>query len=112
MEHIQSMIFFFFPPWQLLIYLHLGGLLQDEQKRSQATLLPSAKAVFQSIQQQVLEKKNSLKCFFTDKTTSLVVWVFSFFSPTVEVQLSFPPKKIVAIPAMEVSAKAASQMKL
>lgn len=91
----------------------MGGLLQDEQKRSQATPLPSAKAVFQSIQQQVLvKKKNSLKCFFTDKTTSLVVCFFLFFSPTVEVQLSFPPKKIVAIPAMEVSAQAASQMKL
>lgn len=47
----------FFSLWQLLIYLHLDGLLEDEWKRSWVTLLPSVKAVFRSIQQQVLVKK-------------------------------------------------------
>lgn len=45
--------------WQLLIYLHLDRLLEDEWKRSWVALLPSVEAAFRSIQQQVLVRKTS-----------------------------------------------------
>lgn len=82
-------------PWQLMIYLCLDRFLQDERKRSYATLLPSEKAVFQSIQQHKLLKTilNADKAYFLSLKFSLV----------------FHQKVKVVTPAMKVSVEATDE---